>query len=202
MDGNRYGKGRKVMTPVTFIFPGACIWYPILMRKLLLESLSAAMLQMKEQACLVGLNNINESTFRFLVMAELQRNRPDVRLQAEWEHHVDLLLQCGKENALVEFKFYVPRRLYSLTGQHIRWKGGAGLKNQDEFRKCVKKLRALQLADIHHRFLVLAYAAATEKPSKYSPAGSYGSLESFGIDRVDLVDHTYAEMVCKLIDLC
>jgi len=159
------------------------------------------MLRMKEHAGLVGLNNIDESTFRSFVMAELGRNRPNVKLHTEWEHRVDLLLQRDNENALVEFKFYVPRRMYSLTGQHVKWKGGAGLKNRDEFRKCLEKLRALQLTDIHHRFLVLAYAAATEKPGKHSPAGSYGSLESFGIDHVDLVDHSYPEMVCKLIDL-
>jgi len=171
------------------------------MRQLLLKSLSAAMLRIKKHARLVDLNNIDESTFRSFVMAELRRNRPDVILHTEWEHRVDLLLQCNNENAVVEFKFYVPKRMYSLTGQHVKWKGGAGLKNQSEFRQCLEKLRALQLADIQHRFLVLAYAATTEKPGKHSPAGSYGSLESFGVDRVDLVKHAFAEMVCKLIDV-
>ena len=70
------------------------------------------------------------------------------RFQTEWRRF-DLLVQVGDSATAVEFKYYVLRRTLGLRGEFLGYKGGAGPKNEEEFRDCVHKLRAQRLRTIH-----------------------------------------------------
>ena len=169
------------------------------MEDLLLKALCNAMGDAREQAELVGLENVDESTFRSFVMAAICREDASVKVHTEW-NRVDLLAQRGNENALVEFKYYVIRALKDLDGALIRWKGGAGFKNEEEFCQCIDKVREISNPRINYRYLVLAYENSTHKRT-YSFSDNYDNLCDFGLDRVHVVLHRFDAMTCKLIDL-
>jgi hypothetical protein len=168
------------------------------MQKLLIKALRSAMSTLERHLKLVGGNNADEATFRSFLLAEIVRTAPKAKGQIEW-HRFDLLLQHRNENALVEIKFYMPDRTIGLDGTPGNWKGGASLKNEQEFCKCVSKLKDTQ-NDIHHKFLILVYESNSERTGKHSFAKSYDDLTRFGVSEVHTIDHTYAtRAVCKLI---
>jgi hypothetical protein len=99
-----------------------------------------ALVRLLEHAGKVGLANTEEFTFRSFFMAAAHDLLDDPRFQTEWRK-VDLLVQHGNVATLIEFKYYLLRRTVHLDGTHGRAKGGAGLKNESEFRTCLSKLR-------------------------------------------------------------
>lgn len=126
------------------------------MRELLIGSLEAAMVALKDQADLVGLENVDESTFRSFAMAAIRRRSANSRIQAEW-NRVDLFVSVGDVIAAVEFKFYVHRPHYDLAGKLVRWKGGAGPKNSGEFQACLENMHNLEYSGIQNRYVVLLF---------------------------------------------
>jgi len=124
----------------------------------------------------IGLGNVDEFTFRAFVMVAIKDRCPDAALQSEW-HKYDLLAQADGENHLVEFKCYIQRRSMRLDGQPGGWKGGAGPKNEGEFRRNIRKLHECSISPIHARHIVLCYERRSARPSHYSFDQSYASMQ-------------------------
>jgi len=134
---------------------------------------------MNAHADVVGIQNTDEATFRSFFLAELRRRFPKAACQTEWFRY-DLLVQHARRNILIEFKYYLTRPLVGLDGSRVRWKGGAGPKNEGEFRTCVAKLRHCKHAPIHAKYLVLAYERNTPRKSGASFHASYRDLARGG----------------------
>jgi len=145
-------------------------------------------------------DNVDESTFRSFLLAEIMRRERNAMCQTEW-HRSDLLVQLGRAAALVEIKFYFTRRTYSLDGTGSGWKGGPGSKNEAEFEKCIDKLRHSDLPEITHKFLVLVYFCGTIKErGSRSYGSSYDDVRRFGLTTVKTIEHCDSQSVaCKLI---
>ena len=91
------------------------------MRELLREAVQNALDTARRHGKLVGIQNMDESTFRSFVLAELRRLCPEASCQIEW-HHVDLLVQANGETAPVEFKWWFCRLTTELHGVSGHWK--------------------------------------------------------------------------------
>src|SRR6266511_4274431 len=104
-----------------------------------LEVTREAMTRILAHADKVGLANTDECTFRALFMAAAHDLLDAPRFQTEWRRF-DLLVQMGADATVVEFKYYLVRRTFGLRGEPLGYKGGAGPKNEAEFRDCVHKL--------------------------------------------------------------
>ncbi len=176
---------------------------------ILRKSLQAAMDHLKRHAEMVNwesVNNINESVFRFFVVAEIMRQAPHAKCQTEWNKY-DLAVTIDKESLIVEFKFYFGfSRTYDLTDAVPgRWKGGPSPQNRREFRACLDKLRNPPKpinATIAGKYLVLVYDPGPWAGHNDSYVNSYDNLETFGIatNEVEEIDHCYKDRaVCKLI---
>lgn len=137
---------------------------------------SAAIHSLLNHADLVGLTNTEEFTFRSMFMAEVASHRPGIRFQTEWQKF-DLLAQWQEQNTLIEFKYYLLRRTWSLDGSPGQYKGGAGPKNEGEFWQCVEKLATKPSDQIIERFLVLVYEREYPKRSRHSFHTSFGAIE-------------------------
>ena len=124
------------------------------------------------------------------------------RCQTEW-HRVDLLVQTGAQNAVIEFKFYWDRPTLRLDGIPSHLKGGAGPKNFGEFQGCVRKLHRLRHDGIHRKYLVLVYARTSTRKRRYSYALSYDGLKPKGwVKMAKTIRHSVARQVaCKLIEV-
>jgi len=172
------------------------------MRDLLKESVAAAIGKMKAHADLVELTNVDESTFRSFLLAEIKCRRPEARCQTEW-HRFDLLVQIDTASALVEFKFYITRRTRELDGRAGPFKGGASKKNEDEFDACVEKLHSYPDPTVAHKYLILVYEKTSPKRSKCTFARSYDTLPADPrIRSVMDVPHCMADtLACKIIEV-
>ena len=170
------------------------------MMDLLPDTLAAALASLREHSTLVGLFNVDESTFRSFVLAELKRRVPDANCQTEWEKmRADLLFQSPERNVLIEFKFYITRPMHALDGSFLRWKGWAGPENEDDFRHCVEKVKAIRLKEIDDKFIVVVHELSTTRRSKYSFEESYRDLSRFGLDSTQTIKHSFDDtLVCKL----
>ncbi|HVU89367.1 MAG TPA: hypothetical protein VHD36_18715 [Pirellulales bacterium] len=170
------------------------------MRDLLIESLESAMVSLQKQAQLVELVNVDESTFRSFVMAEIQQRCARARLQTEWER-IDLLINVDNDFAAVEFKFYVHRRHFDLTGEFVRWKGCAGPKNTREFETCLSKLRRLHWPEIGNRFLVLVYENDNTVDRKFRFHDAYDDLTEYEVhgDQLFVIRSPLRDVTCKLL---
>jgi hypothetical protein len=173
------------------------------MTAFLIECLKTALSRLREHAELVGLFNVDESTFRSFVLAEIMSSNSLARCQTEWEkNRIDLLCQMNERNVVVEFKFFVTRPMLGLDGSHLRWKGWASPENEGEFRACVEKLTHLAIKGIDDKFIVLAHEVSTVKKSRHSFVKSYQDLSRFGIHAVHPIDHNFCDTVmCKLIEV-
>ena len=186
--------------------PDGCIrsstGYTLSMRDLLKKSVAAAIKKMKAHAELVELENVDESTFRSFLLAEIKRRRPEARCQTEW-HLFDLLVQIDTASALVELKFYITRHTRDLDDRAGFFKGGASKKNEDEFKKCVRKLRRYRKPRVAHKYLILIYEKTSPKRSNYSFARSYDNLAAGPrIRSVIGVPHCMADtLACKIIEV-
>ena len=167
------------------------------MRALLTESLTGSMGRLRTYAKLVGHARADEFTFRSFFLTEIMKRDRSARCQTEW-NKFDLLVQTKRRSAVVELKFYVHRRTFTLDGAGT-WKGGPGPKNEGEFRACVKKLRGFCLPGITDRFLVLVYELGNPRNSTYSFERTYDDLRRFGLTRtVKIIDPRYKRVVCRL----
>ena len=164
--------------------------------------LAATMDRLRGHAQLVELANTDEATFRSFFIAELKRQMPSAMCQTEW-HRYDLLVQVEGRNALIEFKYYINRRTLELTGKLGKWKGEAGTQNEDEFWKCVDKLRKNTRQPIHAKYLILVYERNYPRRSMYSFTKSYDSLSRGDrFSRVLDVDHAMSDVLrCKLLHI-
>jgi hypothetical protein len=181
---------------------------------LLRDSLAAAMKQLRRYSRLVNVypdgKNINESVFRFLVVAEIMRRDPEARCQTEWKKF-DMLLATSGVNFLVEFKFYQYPRMYDLDGEPKQWKGGPGPKNVGEFKDCVKKLKKglKEKCDndrIAGKYLVLVYQKGPwrgeRSDRRHSFEKSYDDLRRFGGTAAEEIGHCHEDcLACKLITI-
>jgi len=172
------------------------------MRRMLKNALAGAMHRLKDHAELVGLANVDEFTFRSLVLAEIMRRDTNARCQTEW-HRFDLLVQRQTRNAIIEFKFYLNRKTVEVDGTSGDWKGGAGKKNEKEFWACVRKLHQDRNPRIHNRYLVLVYDMEYPKRSPCSFVASYDGLApSREIKSVTRITHCLdTRLACKLIEV-
>jgi hypothetical protein len=172
------------------------------MKQLLMRATRAAFQSLKPHVKLVGLANVNESTFRSFFLAGLMGRCPKACCQTEW-HKFDLLVQRDDENALVEFKFNVVRQTRELDGHLGYWKGGASAKNESEFKACVHKLHTLKDAKIKHRYVLLVYAKGYPKRSKCSFTKSYDALPARPeFRKITDVAHCMADKLsCKIIEV-
>jgi hypothetical protein len=171
------------------------------------DSLKAAMKQLKRYANLLNVNqdgtNINESVLRFFVLAEIMKRDRGASCQTEWKKF-DLLATTRGKTFLVEFKFYGYNREYRLDGKPGRWKGHPSLKNEEEFGKCLNKLREFRGSGINEKYLVLAYQKGPWRGDrgdhKHSYETSYADLTRFGVASVEEIGHCYERCIaCKLI---
>jgi hypothetical protein len=170
-------------------------------QSLVQQSLRSAMSCLEKHSKLVGFQNVDESTFRSFVLAEIMRLDPDAKCQTEWQRF-DLLVQAKDQNAVLEFKFfYGPRRTKNLDGSDGAWKGGPSLKNEREFQQCVEKLIEERRPEIEYKFLVLVYRKGISKiASKHSYESSYSNLSRFKIQHFEIIDHEDRDNVaCNLI---
>jgi len=172
------------------------------MRDLLKESVAAAIEKMKAHSELVERENVDESTFRLFLLAEIKRRRPEARCQTEW-HRFDLLVQIDTVSALVEIKFYITRRTRELDGRSGPYKGGASKKNKDEFWACVPKMHHNPIRGVAQKYLILIYEKTSPKHSNYSFARSYDTLPADPrIRSVMDVPHCMADtLACKIIEI-
>lgn len=128
-----------------------------------LPATDAALDRMVAHAAVVALPNTDEATFRSFFMAALRERYPHAQCETEW-CRFDLLVRLDTRHTLIEFKYYVLRRMTRLDGTPGPWKGGPGSQNVREFVQCVEKLRTSTLAPIHTRYLVQVYQ---RPPAKY-----------------------------------
>lgn len=171
------------------------------MEELIRGSLITAMARMQEHVALVELSNVDESTFRSFLLAEIKKRAPLAQCQTEWQRF-DLLVQSGGCNAIVELKFYMTRPMNSLNGKHLRWKGWASPENEADFQKCVQKLRGTRIVGIDCKFIVLVFEASTSRKSKYTFTKSYEDLGRFNVLREIPVEHGFAEhLMCKFAQI-
>jgi len=169
---------------------------------MLKESVAAAIEKMEAHADLVELANVDESTFRSFLLAEIKRRRPEARCQTEW-HLFDLLVQIDTASALVELKFYITRRTRDLDGCSGQFKGGASKKNEGEFWHCVQKMHHNSMKGVAHKYLILVYEKTYPKRSKCSFARSYDNLAAGPMIRSVMdVPHCMADtLACKIIEV-
>jgi len=134
------------------------------------KSLGVTWKDVREELKTTPLALWNESVFRFHFVRGLLGRYPQADCQIEW-HRVDLLVQAGGQNALVEFKFYTHLETKNLAGTLSHVKGGPSRKNFGEFCDCLKKLATIDCSKwmqkeegaIHGRYLVLVYVERKEK---------------------------------------
>ena len=168
-----------------------------------IESIVRATFQrLKPHSRRVGLDNVDESTFRSFFLVELMQQWQGAKCQTEW-HWFDLLAKDSDVAVLVEFKFYFMRQTCELDDRPAGWKGGAGPQNQSEFWKCVQKLHKVTQHKVQHRFLILVYQRAYPRQSKYSFAKSYDNLPlRQAMKSVKNVKHCMHEtLACKIIEV-
>ena len=96
-------------------------------------------------------------------------------LKTEWERF-DLLVQVSDDLTIIEFKYYLLRQTFDLQGKMRGYKGGAGPKNEAEFRDCLHKLRTTVVSREVGRYLVLVYQRDYVHNSRCSFPRSYGEL--------------------------
>ena len=146
------------------------------MRELLCQAVQNAMETVRLHEELVGIQNIDESTFRSFVLAELKRLCPEANCQTEW-HRVDLLVQANGESAAVEFKWWFCRRTTELNCVTGHWKGGPGVQNEREFWQRVGQLHSECPPGIDRKFIILAYESVRPNPRGHNSfRGSYDDL--------------------------
>jgi hypothetical protein len=172
------------------------------MRAELRKILGMAMAQLREQIRYVSLENIDEATFRSMVLRAMKTRLPAAIFQVEWDRY-DLLVQVSSLNILIEFKFYVCRQSHSLDRRHLHWKGGAGPRNAGEFWTCVKKLRHLSVDGIDRKYLILVYSRAGNPRSQYSFAKSYDDVKAGpDIRVVERIKHGLeTDVTCTLLEI-
>ena len=172
------------------------------MEERLIHVLQKALHRLSDHADLVKISNVDESTFRSFLLAEIMLHDPGAQCQTEW-HLFDLLIQTAERSVAVELKFYIMRQTRELDGRLGQWKGEAGSQNEREFWACVDKLHQLGCPGIGHKYLVLIYQRANPRKSKYSFALSYDDLKPN--DRIKMVTTICHEMgdrlACKLIEI-
>jgi hypothetical protein len=170
-------------------------------------ALEAAMKRLKRYAKLLNTDahatNLNESVFRFFVMAEIAKRDRGAKCQTEWSSdgvRYDLLVRTAAGAFVVEFKTYGYNRDYGLDGVPGRWKGHPSPKNEREFRGCLKKLRKLSHPRVTGKYLVLVYQKGEWSDHKHSYERSYADLAPFGAGCVEEIGHCYEKhTACKLI---
>lgn len=174
------------------------------MRELLRQAVQNALKTVRGHEDLVGMQNIDESTFRSFVLAELKRLRPEATCQTEW-NRVDLLVQVNGEVAAVEFKWWFCKKTTQLDGVNEHWKGGPGAQNETEFWDCVGKIHSQCPPGINWKFVILAYESV--RPSR-GPNSFRSSYDGLGPD--DRVAHVspladpgvgVEGIVCRLIEV-
>jgi hypothetical protein len=109
----------------------------------------------------ITLRHANESVFRYFFIQELLHQKVELSIEDEWRR-IDLLLRAPNCQAAIEFKFYDTRPMNMLDGK-VRYKGGSGNKNFQEFRKSLSQLASLEAspwyqndkANITDRYFVL-----------------------------------------------
>jgi hypothetical protein len=103
-----------------------------------------AMRRLLAHAEKVGLPNTDECSLRafFMAAAHDLLGMPRPRFQTEW-YRFDLLVQIDTLATVIEFKYYMRRPILGLEGEHLRFKGGPGPKNKDEFNACEANGRSL-----------------------------------------------------------
>jgi hypothetical protein len=81
----------------------------------------------------------NESVFRFFLMRQLSAR--GIQCRCEWNKVDIVILQPEHGVVLVELKFYDRRPHHDQADRILRYKGGPGPKNLDEFKNGLKRLR-------------------------------------------------------------
>jgi len=171
---------------------------------MLRKCLAAAMTQLHSHAEHTGIDiaDVDESTFRFFVLAEIKRRYPRTKCQREWKR-IDLLVTTSTgQHVAIEFKFYVLRKAYPLDSDgnsKPHWKGSASKQNKGEFDKCIKKLRDLK--EIHEKYLVLVYDRK-QHDGKTSFEESYCDLKKrFGTAANSVKNCWGRDVACWLIQV-
>lgn len=107
---------------------------------------------------LMPLARWNESVFRYVFCRCLAQVHPEVDQFVECSK-IDLVLRSGREQAFVEFKFYLrPQRFDPYDGRMLGYKGGPSAKNLAEFQACVDYLHSRRSVEGLSKYVVLAYA--------------------------------------------
>lgn len=134
----------------------------------------AAMKRLLTHAGKVELSNTEEFTFRAFFMDAAWDLLDHPTFQTEW-NKFDLLVQVGGAATLIEFKYYLWRRVSDLKGRPGRPKGGASLQNETEFWATFNRLQSAPADGIAQRRLVLVYEDDSDRPGRGYHA-SYGHL--------------------------
>ncbi|MBQ0895098.1 hypothetical protein KBX37_18655 [Micromonospora sp. U56] len=122
------------------------------------STFSSTMAFMPEELRRMPLSRWNESVFRYFFCRQLSDAYPDVNQFVECDR-IDLVLHSAEEKAFVEFKFYLhPRRFDPYTGDWSGFKGGPGLRNLEEFRRCVDHLHGRKPMHGLSKYIILVYA--------------------------------------------
>lgn len=139
-------------------------------------AVSLALESVHEHADTVGLSNTDEFTFRAFLMRAIKHIDPSVEFETEW-NTFDLLVTGDGWFRLVELKYYLYRYRRLLQSAR-KSKGGAGPKNEREFRRCIDKVAASSREGVTHRSLVLVYEVdATRRGRSFGK--SYSNLGLF-----------------------
>jgi hypothetical protein len=176
------------------------------MREMLRGCLAAAIARLHSHAEPAGLDiaDVDESTFRFFVLAEIKRRDPGSKCQREW-NGIDLVVETSTgRKAAIEFKLYALRRTYPLDdegGGKPHWKGSASAQNLREFNDCVTKLRKLRHKEIHEKYLVLVHERK-QHGHKKSFEESYADVKDrFGADALKVENSWGDAVACTLIQV-
>lgn len=172
-----------------------------MVKQLLLRTLTPALNTTAKHAQRVEPDNVDEATFRSFVVAELKRQRPDAMCYVEWQR-IDLFLCVDDRRALIEFKYYWNRRKLRHNGRPSGYKGGPSKGNEDDFRRCVRKLSAYDVIPDAKKFVVLVYEAQ-HPPARHRLAftypASYKHLKPYGVATEQTIKHDHPDLfVCKL----
>lgn len=138
----------------------------------------------------------NESVFRYFFVKTFLASTNLYHLDTEW-HRVDLHITNGNEHHFIEFKFYLNQSISNSNGVGFHYKGWAGKKNFEEFKKCINDLRNIsdrfQEIEVSSRFIVLAYEL-NDHQAKEERKFRYWYGDNLNLN-LDLADNKSLEMV-------
>ncbi|MCC7173371.1 MAG: hypothetical protein IT459_23200 [Planctomycetes bacterium] len=133
------------------------------MDDVLVESVYGAARSVRERAQSIPHELWDQGVFRFTVVEQLLRLIDPSRIEIEW-NDVSLMVQHGREAALIEIKWFLVRKTKRHEGATATKKGGPSAQNFGVVEKALGRLMRrtaegrFERSTTVHKYLILAYS--------------------------------------------